>query len=67
MLFHRLWEMYLTEQADFKADHVHDDAERIEHWIDSETRSDLEKQLGNPTQDPHGKPIPPSHRKGAVQ
>jgi len=64
---HRLWERYLTEQADFKPDHVHDDAERTEHWIDSESRALLEKNLGNPTLDPHGRPIPPSHRKGAAQ
>jgi manganese/zinc/iron transport system permease protein len=64
---HRLWERYLTEQADFKPDHVHDDAERTEHWIDSESRAQLEKKLGNPTLDPHGRPIPPSHRKGAME
>jgi ABC-type Mn2+/Zn2+ transport system permease subunit/Mn-dependent DtxR family transcriptional regulator len=28
---HRLWELYLTHAASIAADHVHDDAEKIEH------------------------------------
>ena len=28
---HRLWELYLTNEANYAADHVHDDAEKVEH------------------------------------
>lgn len=57
---HRLWERYLTEYAAYKSDHVHDDAERAEHWIDEQRLAALAEKLGNPSQDPHGKPIPPA-------
>lgn len=55
---HRLWERYLTERGGFKPDHVHDPAERAEHWLDEEGRRKLEENLGHPTVDPHGSPIP---------
>jgi manganese/zinc/iron transport system permease protein len=55
---HRLWERYLTERAAYKADHVHDEAERVEHWIDAPGRERLAARLGFPTRDPHGSPIP---------
>ncbi|RYD21313.1 MAG: ABC transporter [Verrucomicrobiaceae bacterium] len=57
---HRLWERYLTEYASYKSDHVHDDAESAEHWIDEQRLAALEEKLGNPSEDPHGKPIPRS-------
>ncbi len=55
---HRLWELYLTSQANYQADHVHDDAELIEHLLDEETVRQLEAELNFPTTDPHGMPIP---------
>lgn len=55
---HRLWERYLTERGGFKADHVHDPAERAEHWLDERSRRELVEHLGNPGVDPHGSPIP---------
>lgn len=55
---HRLWERYLTERGGFKPDHVHESAERAEHWLDDEGRRTLEENLGHPTVDPHGSPIP---------
>lgn len=55
---HRLWELYLTESAAFADDHVHDDAEVIEHLLGEETVRKLEKRLAFPTTDPHGKAIP---------
>lgn len=55
---HRLWERYLTERASYATDHVHDDAERVEHLIDEENVRRLEETLGYPEQDPHGKKIP---------
>ena len=56
---HRLWERYLTERASYKPDHVHESAERVEHWLDDAGRKRLEERLGNPSVDPHGSPIPP--------
>jgi len=55
---HRLWELYLTREADYAADHVHDDAEKIEHLLGEETVRQLEAELNFPKEDPHGKPIP---------
>ncbi|MCA9443364.1 MAG: hypothetical protein KC964_21365, partial [Candidatus Omnitrophica bacterium] len=55
---HRLWELYLVKNADIAADHVHDDAERIEHVLSHEIIHELEKELEFPDTDPHGKPIP---------
>jgi ABC-type Mn2+/Zn2+ transport system permease subunit/Mn-dependent DtxR family transcriptional regulator len=55
---HRLWELYLTNEANIAADHVHEDAEKIEHVIGEETVRQLERRLQFARQDPHGKPIP---------
>ena len=55
---HRLWELYLTDAVHYPADHVHDDAEIIEHILGEETVRRLEKQLNYPEYDPHGKRIP---------
>ncbi|RYD80691.1 MAG: ABC transporter [Verrucomicrobiaceae bacterium] len=59
---HRLWELYLTNTANFQADHVHDDAEQIEHMLGEETVRQLERLLNFPVRDPHGKPIPGVHQ-----
>ncbi|MFL2451028.1 MAG: iron chelate uptake ABC transporter family permease subunit [Verrucomicrobiales bacterium] len=55
---HRLWELYLTNEADYAADHVHDDAEKVEHLLSEEKVRELELFLDYPELDPHGKPIP---------
>lgn len=55
---HRLWELYLTEKANYRADHVHADAEEIEHILGEETIKMLERRLGYPERDPHGRTIP---------
>ena len=55
---HRLWELYLTNAANYQVDHVHDDAERIEHILGEETVRLLERRLEFPHRDPHGKSIP---------
>ncbi|MDQ8180888.1 metal ABC transporter permease [Pelagicoccus sp. SDUM812005] len=55
---HRLWELYLTNQAEYEPDHVHDDAEVIEHILGEETVRHLERLLDYPAEDPHGKLIP---------
>ena len=55
---HRLWELYLTRYMRIAADHVHDDAETIEHIITPELERELEHQLGHPKKDPHDTVIP---------
>ena len=55
---HRLWELYLTNEARVAADHVHEDAEKIEHVLGEETVRELERRLGNIAHDPHGRRIP---------
>ncbi|MHC4444998.1 MAG: metal ABC transporter permease [Planctomycetota bacterium] len=60
---HRLWELYLTQEADIADDHVHRDAEDIEHVLGEEMVARLEKMLNYPDRDPHGRLIP--QRSGA--
>lgn len=55
---HRLWEMYLSTKLKLKGDHVHDDADTIEHFITEELEAELEKILGYPEEDPHQTKIP---------
>ena len=55
---HRLWELFLTTEAKLASDHVHADAEYIEHVLPRDVLARLEQMLDHPSQDPHGKPIP---------
>ncbi|MEM1407177.1 MAG: iron dependent repressor, metal binding and dimerization domain protein, partial [Bacteroidota bacterium] len=55
---HRLWELYLTEYLKIAPDHVHDDADTIEHILTPELEARLEKLLDYPTLDPHESEIP---------
>lgn len=56
---HRLWELYLTRRLELASDHVHRDAEAMEHALDESAVAELEALLGYPKEDPHGRPIPP--------
>jgi len=55
---HRIWELYLTRRLDIAADHVHRDAEDMEHALDDEVLEAIDRALGRPATDPHGRPIP---------
>ncbi|MGB0998957.1 MAG: iron chelate uptake ABC transporter family permease subunit [Flavobacteriales bacterium] len=55
---HRLWEMYLSTKLKVKGDHVHEDADTIEHFINDELEAELEQLLDFPVQDPHQNQIP---------
>jgi DtxR family Mn-dependent transcriptional regulator len=55
---HRLWERYLAEETGFHEADWHDIAEHQEHRLSPEAVDALAAQLGNPTHDPHGDPIP---------
>lgn len=55
---HRLWELYLQRYLHLDPDHVHDDAEAIEHVITPEIEAKLDQDLGYPHIDPHNTMIP---------
>jgi len=55
---HRLLERYLADATGFEEEEWHDRAERMEHSLSAEELDRLAAQLGNPTHDPHGDPIP---------
>lgn len=55
---HRLWEMYLSQHMKIAPDHVHEDAETIEHVLTPEIEAILEQMLEYPQVDPHDKKIP---------
>jgi len=55
---HRLWEVYLTEHLQLALDHVHDDAESIEHILTPELEQELQQLLDHPAVDPHSRSIP---------
>jgi len=55
---HRLWELYLTEYLRIAPDHVHEDAETVEHIITPELEAELQKLLDYPERDPHDEVIP---------
>lgn len=60
---HRLWEVFLVEKLAFTWDEVHDIAEQLEHIKSEQLINKLDDFLGNPTEDPHGDPIPDAQGK----
>ncbi|HMB70387.1 MAG TPA: iron chelate uptake ABC transporter family permease subunit, partial [bacterium] len=55
---HRLYESYLGELG-YEPDHVHDPADRVEHYIQRDLAAAVEKAARFPRRDPHDRPIPP--------
>ena len=55
---HRLWELYLMKKLEIAPDHVHGDAEEIEHILTPELERRLLDELEGEKTDPHGKRIP---------
>ena len=55
---HRLLERYLVDRLGLALDEVHDEAERLEHALSEELEARIDAELGFPTHDPHGDPIP---------
>ena len=55
---HRLWESFLEANFDLPSDHLHEPAERMEHFLDPELQVQLDQQLAGRQIDPHGKAIP---------
>jgi DtxR family Mn-dependent transcriptional regulator len=61
---HRLLERFLHDFLDYSLDEVHDEAERLEHFISERFEDRIAAKLGDPETDPHGHPIP--DRSGAL-
>jgi DtxR family Mn-dependent transcriptional regulator len=55
---HRLLERFLHDVLDFSWDEVHDEAERLEHYISERLEDRIAAKLGDPEIDPHGHIIP---------
>lgn len=55
---HRIIESYLVTRLGFAPDDVHDEAERLEHAASDLLIARMAAAIGNPTEDPHGTPIP---------
>jgi DtxR family Mn-dependent transcriptional regulator len=61
---HRLLERFLHDFLDYGWDEVHEEAERLEHFISEKLEDRIAAKLGDPETDPHGHPIP--ERNGAL-
>jgi DtxR family transcriptional regulator, Mn-dependent transcriptional regulator len=55
---HRLIELYLARHLGVSIDKVDSEAEKMEHVLSEDVEARMAMTLGNPTQDPHGDPIP---------
>jgi DtxR family Mn-dependent transcriptional regulator len=55
---HRLLEQYLAQRLGVAIDEVHQEAEQLEHALSEELEARIDQELGFPTHDPHGDPIP---------
>ena len=64
---HRLIETFLYEILDYPIDEVHDEAERLEHFISERFEERIAAKLGHPKIDPHGHSIPTMDGKMAAQ
>ena len=61
---HRLLERFLHDVLDYPWEEVHDEAERLEHFISERLEDRIAAKLGHPETDPHGHAIP--ERNGAL-
>ncbi|HXF98001.1 MAG TPA: metal-dependent transcriptional regulator [Gaiellaceae bacterium] len=55
---HRLLERYLVDRLGLSLHEVHAEAELLEHALSEELEAKIDEELGFPTRDPHGDPIP---------
>ena len=55
---HRIIESFLKNMLRINSEDVHEEAHRLEHAFSDEAIEKLRRLLGNPKEDPHGKPIP---------
>ena len=55
---HRLIETFLYQVLDYPLEEVHEEAERLEHFISERFEERIDAKLGRPKFDPHGHCIP---------
>jgi DtxR family transcriptional regulator, Mn-dependent transcriptional regulator len=55
---HRLLETFLVQELGYSWDEVHEEADRLEHFISESLEEKMADRLGDPLVDPHGDPIP---------
>jgi ABC-type Mn2+/Zn2+ transport system permease subunit/Mn-dependent DtxR family transcriptional regulator len=55
---HRLWETYVTKEKVIDMEHIHPEAEKVEHVLTEDIVDELDEELGFPEKDPHGSDIP---------
>lgn len=61
---HRLLELFLHDILKYSWDEVHEEAERLEHFISERFEDRVAAILGNPEVDPHGHSIPDKGEAG---
>jgi DtxR family transcriptional regulator, Mn-dependent transcriptional regulator len=63
---HRLIERFLTDVFDIPWDQVHEEAERLEHWMSPVVEERMLKAIGDAKTCPHGHPIFEGEREAGV-
>jgi len=63
---HRLIERFLTDVFDIPWDEVHEEAERLEHWMSPTVEERMLKAIGGAQTCPHGHPIFSERRERGV-
>src|SRR5882757_7828180 len=58
---HRLIETFLYQVLDYPIEEVHEEAERLEHFISERFEERIAAKLGHPKIDPHGHCIPTTY------
>jgi DtxR family Mn-dependent transcriptional regulator len=61
---HRLLELFLHDVLKYSWDEVHEEAERLEHFISERFEDRVAAILGDPEIDPHGHAIPQKYEAG---
>lgn len=64
---HRLLELFLHDVLKYSWDEVHDEAERLEHFISERFEDRVSAILGDPAFDPHGHAIPRKDQSGVFR
>lgn len=64
---HRLLELFLHDVLKYSWDEVHEEAERLEHFISERFEDRVAAILGDPEFDPHGHLIPQKHEHGVFR
>jgi DtxR family Mn-dependent transcriptional regulator len=63
---HRLLELFLHNVLQYSWDEVHEEAERLEHFISERFEDRVAALLGDPEMDPHGHVIPQKNTTGLL-